>query len=736
MDKLLLIEQPFASKKVCIFEDFGYEVISSGLGPVSADRPIADLLTQAAAVVLAVHAGQGRAAVEIARGIYLLRDVPLLFLVDDCAADELDLFLAFPNASLVSATAHPRFWQHSLQALCRAAGEQATAGQSAVEAALRDNEARLSLALDIADLASWEYNAQSDELILNDRFYKIYGTTVAREGGYRMRPQEYVSRFVYSDDRERVVETFTSPSPFTQPSVMYYLEHRILRGDGLVRWVAVRLNILADPGRQYGIGVVQDITERIQAVSALRASEERYRLLFENMQEGFALFEALLDEQGSLVDFRFLDVNRAYELQSRRKRADIIGRRASELVPGVDPELLRLHGKEILTGQPLTFEYHFALFDRYVRVHIFRPQPGQFATIFEDVSQARKTEIALRESELVRIEANERFRSLFEQNHDAVFILDFDGQHLAANQRAADMLGYPLEELLTLSVKDISGELEQSRDIITRLFAGEHIPLYERLFRKKDGSPLPVEINVELVRDKNGAPQHVQSVVRDISQRKQAEEAIKKLLAEKELLMREVHHRIKNNMSTISGLLSLQAFTLKDPAAVEALMDAESRVRSMMTIYDRLYRSGNYLALDAAAFLSSLLNDIAQTWSTPAGGVALTQEVEDLPIETGISFPLGIILNECITNAYKYAFPAGRSGTICVSLHQVGDCLEAVVADDGVGLSAEIDLEDTLSFGLKLVTMMARQLNARLTIDRSGGTRFTFSIPLSREVAA
>jgi diguanylate cyclase (GGDEF)-like protein/PAS domain S-box-containing protein len=138
-----------------------------------------------------------------------------------------------------------------------------------------------------------------------------------------------------------------------------------------------------------------------------------------------------------------------------------------------------------------------------------------------DITERKNAEVALRESEA-------RFRSLFEQTHDAVFILDLEGRHLAANQRAADMLGYTFEEVLGLSVHEVSAEINQSGSIMDHLLAGEQVPAYERLFRKKDGQVFPVEINVELVRDKNGAPMHLISVVNDISQRKLAEEAAQK----------------------------------------------------------------------------------------------------------------------------------------------------------------------------------------------------------------
>ncbi len=156
-----------------------------------------------------------------------------------------------------------------------------------------------------------------------------------------------------------------------------------------------------------------------------------------------------------------------------------------------------------------------------------------YLAVKEDITERKQVEDALRTSEA-------RFRYLFEQSHDAVFILNLEGFHVAVNQRAADMLGYSAEEILQLSVKEVSAESPKSQDVMTRLLAGEQIPLYERLFRKKSGEVFPVEINLELVRDYKGSPLHIQSVVRDISQRKRAELELKTANEQLQLRVAEV----------------------------------------------------------------------------------------------------------------------------------------------------------------------------------------------------
>jgi two-component sensor histidine kinase len=184
-------------------------------------------------------------------------------------------------------------------------------------------------------------------------------------------------------------------------------------------------------------------------------------------------------------------------------------------------------------------------------------------------------------------------------------------------------------------------------------------------------------------------------------------------------------------MYTIASLLEAQAEAVGDSAAGQALQDASSRVKSMMTIYDRLYRSGDYERIDTQEYLTALLSDIGAAHQRPGVNVRLISEIEPIEIETRFSFPLAIIVNEWVTNAYKYAFPAGRAGTIRVSLRYDGPRqLELCVTDDGPGLPPSVDVAAPESFGLRLVQILQRQLRGALQVSRSNGTLYQMLIPL------
>ncbi len=251
--------------------------------------------------------------------------------------------------------------------------------------------------------------------------------------------------------------------------------------------------------------------------------------LLESIFAGLHTMVAYLD-----ADFNFIRVNLAYAAADNQSPEYFIGKNHFDLYP--DPENEAVFKEVVRSGKPYTayakpFEYaeHPERGVSYWdwTISPIKDEKGKVSNIIlsvVNVTERKRAEDAERQAEI-------RYRSLFEQTHDAIFILDLEGRHLDANPRAAEMLGYTREEILKLSFKDVSAQLPESQQVLERLLAGEQVPLYERIFRKKNGDLIPVEINAELVRDAVGQPLHIQSVVRDITERKRAEERLAKLNA-------------------------------------------------------------------------------------------------------------------------------------------------------------------------------------------------------------
>jgi len=219
---------------------------------------------------------------------------------------------------------------------------------------------------------------------------------------------------------------------------------------------------------------------------------------------------------------------------------------------------------------------------------------------------------------------------------------------------------------------------------------------------------------------------------REISERKIAEEQIKANLAEKETLLKEVHHRVKNNLAVVSGLLMLQANKTDDERLIEALNVCQTRVQSMSVIHEILYQSENFSAVDLNGYLSKLASDVTQNYSI-GSNVHLKIEASNLMIGINQASPLGLIVNELITNSLKYAFPKGRKGEIVLKLESNKENeVELVISDNGVGMPGDFDLHTVNSLGLKLVKAIAEnQLDGSVEMINKNGTKFTIKFKIA-----
>jgi two-component sensor histidine kinase len=215
-----------------------------------------------------------------------------------------------------------------------------------------------------------------------------------------------------------------------------------------------------------------------------------------------------------------------------------------------------------------------------------------------------------------------------------------------------------------------------------------------------------------------------ENLKKEVNDRKQAEEQIKKSLKEKETLLNEIHHRVKNNLTVVSSLLGLQANRMNDEKLTVALMDSKNRVQSMSTIHETLYQSDNLSSIDMNTYLSNLSRAVSQNYTIDSS-INLEIEAENIFIGTKQASPIGLIVNELITNSFKYAFPENRDGEIRIKLHESGSQIELEYSDDGVGFSEELDWKNSNTLGLKLVrTLVENQLDGLIDMESNNGTKF------------
>lgn len=214
----------------------------------------------------------------------------------------------------------------------------------------------------------------------------------------------------------------------------------------------------------------------------------------------------------------------------------------------------------------------------------------------------------------------------------------------------------------------------------------------------------------------------------------QSERVVRQSLKEKEVLLQEVHHRVKNNLQVISSLINMQVRQIQDDTARQALEESQRRVQAIALIHEKLYQSKDYARVPFSEYAESLASSVFHATGVSPADIALAIAVEDVALPVDKAIPCGLILNELITNALKHAFPEGRKGSIRVELrNELGKRLRIVVSDDGVGLPAGLDTHTATSLGLNLVRMLTKQVGGTLEVDIGGRTSFCLTVPLGDE---
>ena len=268
-------------------------------------------------------------------------------------------------------------------------------------------------------------------------------------------------------------------------------------------------------------------------------------------------------------------------------------------------------------------------------------------------------------------------------------------------------------------------DVKKSAENIQRLLKGEVIEGTEYVFTRLDGSTFPAIVVSSVIFD-HGRPVGLRGAVIDITERKQAEDTVQATLREKEILLREIHHRVKNNMQVISSLFNLEAGHITAENARRVLKEGQLRIRSMALVHEKLYQSRDLSKIDFADYLRSLAAHLFHFFRVEAGRIRLETKLEPIQLNINSAVPCGLLVNELVSNALKHAFPGDRKGTVEVGLRRREDGnVELRVADDGVGLPGTLDFRRTESLGLQIVALLVNQLDGTIELGKGNGTDFT-----------
>ena len=330
--------------------------------------------------------------------------------------------------------------------------------------------------------------------------------------------------------------------------------------------------------------------------------------------------------------------------------------------------------------------------------------------------------------------SEQHFRAFVENANDVLFVLTPSGDFSYVSPRWKEAFGYEISETLGQPFRlfvhpdddpTCAAFLQQI------LATGEKQSGLEYRVLRKDGTYLWYTANAARVTDPVDGSHTLVGIGRDITGRKRAEEQLQRSLEEKTVLLKEIHHRVKNNMTVVYSLLNLQAQKVTDPTCRAMFDESRNRVMSMALIHEKLYGSKDLAHVDYKEYLKSLVAGIAETYKRD--NVVVSVAMEPLALDVNVGIPCGLIVNELVSNCLKYAFPVGRKGTITVGINNdsAGNNV-MTVEDNGVGFPETVDFRNTTSLGLQLVNALSGQINGSIELSKVEGTKFSITFPGSK----
>ncbi len=350
-------------------------------------------------------------------------------------------------------------------------------------------------------------------------------------------------------------------------------------------------------------------------------------------------------------------------------------------------------------------------------------KPQALLLLFQDISDRKY-------AEAVFVENERRFRQIFEEVPVGMAVIGFNHRLLRVNRTLCELLGYTEAELLSRPFDVLTHPEDAMQDALLakQLYYGR-IPHYqvEKRCIKKDQQVIWVLITAYVLRNEQGKAINSLAMIRDITKQKQAQEAIHKTLQEKEILIKEIHHRVKNNLHVIANLLDLQAQSIDDPQISALFSDSQNRIYAMSLIHEQLYQSSHLGRIEFASYLQSLLSNLCVGYGLHQQPVQQKLELEPISLNIETAIPCGLIVNELVTNSLKYAWQnsTNQNREIYISFKKTNtqEHLELTIGDNGIGLPPE-QQQSSNTLGLRLVQLLVRQLDGKLEIISQAGTQF------------
>lgn len=488
-----------------------------------------------------------------------------------------------------------------------------------------------------------------------------------------------------------------------------------------------------DTTKNQNISELEKLQERIKELEILETEHKQIEdMLLESKEEFKAIFDGanngivVLDMTGKLIRVNkyVLDIGGYSEEELVGKRFNLLKMfppkslvkmisvfskiKKGKDVPPYEMELF------VKSGKKKTVEVRNSLLRKKGRV------VGVIA-IMTDITEHKHAVEELKSSE-------ERLKILFEFAPDAYYLNDLKGNFIDGNKAAEKLLDVKKDELIGKSFLKLKllppSQIPKAAALLVKNMCGHPTGPDEFILNKKDGNQVTIEISTFPVKIKGKTV--VLGNARNITERKQAEEKIKASLKEKDVMLREIHHRVKNNMQIISSLLRLQSRNVKDETVLDMFKVSQNRIRSMAFIHEALYQSEDLAMIDFSIYIRKLITHLFSVYSTETKLPNLRLNVKNVYLDINRAIPCGLTINELVSNSLKHAFPDSRKGEIIVEMRSdKKGKYTLIVKDTGIGMPKELNIHNTETLGMQLVNDLVEQIDGTIELNRIGGTTFS-----------
>ena len=709
--KILLVEDEsiIAMEEAQLFRTYGYEVELVYKGERAVEMVDED--TEIDLVLMDIDLGKGMEGTEAADRILRKHDIPIVFLTSHAEKEMVDKVRNITSYGYVLKNSGEFVLIESV----RMAFELFEAHQARKkhEWELEQSEELYRSILQASPNAIVQCDIYGHITFCNDKFLKFLAAE-SRERVYGTRIFDYIAH-------EERKEAIRQERRLLKKGSLQNLEFTGIRMDGSRIKQEVSLAVMYDGShRPYGfLGIIRAIHGKREFYRDLR----RFRALLDNVNDAIIIHSR---EAGKIVD-----VNETALRISGLSREELLEKSIFQLDVGLRDMSMELIERDIEQKGSSTFEATYVKSDGskiYAQINLSEMEimgESYLVSVIRDISGSKEIE-RTNEERRVYVEA------ILDSSPSAILTLDTENRIKEWNRGAERLFRFRREEVLGENLDRLVAGYENSVyddacTLTNQVSSGKQVPPTETVRYTKHGEPLNVIVAGSPITI-HGVFSGIVATYTDISKLKQAEREVELLLEEKEQLLREVHHRIKNHMNTISSILSLHANYHEDPHTAQVFEEIHNKIKIMQNIYQNLYTGEDVNAVYLSSFLESIVEDLQEAYIYEKR-IMVEDRIEDLQVSAKLSLPVGIIVNELITNSLKYAFDGRENGSISLTVCREDEqYLRIEVTDDGNGLPNKVLSGGEYGFGLTLVEGYARQYRGTMKLYGNGGTKIVVTL--------